>query len=189
MFNRRNTGIWAVANPHNCRQTNFQERFGFNVWCGLIGSKILGPYIFHSTLTGERYQQFLQEVLVEYLGDLPLELRREIYFMQDGAPSHNARQNMETLKEMFPQRLIATNGNIKWPARSPDLTPMDFFLWGRLKDNVYQSPVLNEADLRTRLDGAIVSIGRSEIYSSVKNVIRRCQMCLGTNGENFEHLL
>ena len=29
------------------------------------------------------------------------------------------------------------DGPIKWPPRSPDLTPPDFFLWGVLKDKVY----------------------------------------------------
>ena len=28
-------------------------------------------------------------------------------------------------------------GDISWPARSPDLTPCDFFLWGKLKAKVY----------------------------------------------------
>jgi hypothetical protein len=26
---------------------------------------------------------------------------------------------------------------VEWPPRSPDLTPMDFVLWGFVKDNVY----------------------------------------------------
>lgn len=29
---------------------------------------------------------------------------------------------------------IRTNENVSWPPRSPDLTPLDFFLWGTLKD-------------------------------------------------------
>ena len=28
-------------------------------------------------------------------------------------------------------------GPLEWPARSPDLTPMDFWLWGYLKEKVY----------------------------------------------------
>lgn len=28
----------------------------------------------------------------------------------------------------------ALNENVSWPPRSPDLTPLDFFLWGTLKD-------------------------------------------------------
>jgi len=33
------------------------------------------------------------------------------------------------LREMFPGRLISLRGDVGWPARSPDLSPCDFFLW------------------------------------------------------------
>ena len=34
-------------------------------------------------------------------------------------------------------------GVAEWPARSPDLTPLDFFFWGVLKDRVYAHKVNN----------------------------------------------
>ena len=34
-----------------------------------------------------------------------------------------------------------------WPPRSPDLTTMDFFLWGHIKALIYTSPVDSEEDL------------------------------------------
>ncbi|KAJ4433430.1 hypothetical protein ANN_15689 [Periplaneta americana] len=36
-------------------------------------------------------------------------------------------------------------------ARSPDLTPLDFFLWGYVKSLVYETPVETEEDLRARI--------------------------------------
>jgi hypothetical protein len=35
-------------------------------------------------------------------------------------------------------RWIGRGGSITWPPRSPDLTPLDFFLWGYAKNIVYQ---------------------------------------------------
>ncbi|KZC09613.1 hypothetical protein WN55_01050, partial [Dufourea novaeangliae] len=35
-------------------------------------------------------------------------------------------------------RWIERGGSIPLPAPSPDLTPLDFFLWGILKDKVYK---------------------------------------------------
>jgi len=32
---------------------------------------------------------------------------------------------------------MGTKGPLNWPPQSPDLTPLDFFLWGYLKDKVY----------------------------------------------------
>lgn len=49
-------------------------------------------------------------------------------------------------KCMFPTRWgytahckgILLLGDISWPARSPDLAPCDFFLWGYLKEEVFR---------------------------------------------------
>ena len=63
----------------------------------------------------------------------------EIYFQQDGAPPHYHRDVRAYLKATFPNRWIGRRGSVEFPARSPDLTPMDFFLWGYLKDKAYGS--------------------------------------------------
>ncbi|KYQ46369.1 hypothetical protein ALC60_14791, partial [Trachymyrmex zeteki] len=53
--------------------------------------------------------------------------------------------------QRFPQRWIGRRGAIEWPPRSPDLTPLDFFLWGHLKSVVYKTPPENINDLRQRI--------------------------------------
>jgi len=78
-------------------------------------------------LTSERYQEILENPLEEFLENLPLIEEQRLYFQQDGAPSHNAHHIMDYLRLKFGQRLIATNGPVRWPPRSPDLTPLDFF--------------------------------------------------------------
>jgi len=37
---------------------------------------------------------------------------------------------MSVLREMFPQHVISRGGDVPWPARSPDLSAYDYFLWG-----------------------------------------------------------
>ncbi|KAJ8882818.1 hypothetical protein PR048_014632 [Dryococelus australis] len=41
-----------------------------------------------------------------------------------------------------------------WPARSPDLTPLDYFLWGHMKDVIYETPVESEEDLLAQIMAA-----------------------------------
>lgn len=60
-----------------------------------------------------------------------------VWFQQDGATAHTARVSMDCLREAFPGRLISLRGDVNWPARSPDLAPCDYFLWGYLKSLVY----------------------------------------------------
>ena len=51
----------------------------------------------------------------------------DIYFQQDGAPPHYHRDVRAYLDAVFPDTWIGRRGPIEYPARSPDLTPMDFF--------------------------------------------------------------
>jgi hypothetical protein len=50
---------------------------------------------------------------------------------------------------------------MRWPPRSPDLTPCDFFFWGFVKDIVFVSPLsANPQDLRNRITAAVALVGR-----------------------------
>ncbi|QQP51277.1 Transposable element Tc3 transposase, partial [Caligus rogercresseyi] len=60
-----------------------------------------------------------------------------MWFHQDGATCHTARETMNMLKDEFGEQLISRNGPVSWPPRSCDLTPLDYFLWGYVKSLVY----------------------------------------------------
>ncbi|VVC29523.1 Hypothetical protein CINCED_3A025952 [Cinara cedri] len=60
-----------------------------------------------------------------------------IWFQQDGAACHTARETLALLREQFSEQLISQFGPISWPARSCDITPLDYFLWGCVKSKVY----------------------------------------------------
>ncbi|EFN64866.1 hypothetical protein EAG_03637, partial [Camponotus floridanus] len=62
------------------------------------------------------------------------------------------------LKEMFPRKWVGRSGPITWFPRSPDLNPLDFFLWGYAKSLVYSSTVDNVETLRNRIVAAFQTI-------------------------------
>jgi hypothetical protein len=47
---------------------------------------------------------------------------------------------MTAVKNVFPNYVISRYRDITWPARSPDLSACDFFLWGYLKFQVFKAP-------------------------------------------------
>jgi len=51
-INKQNNRYWDDKNPHWTFETNNQTIWGTDVWCGLIGSKLLGPFFMmeHSML-------------------------------------------------------------------------------------------------------------------------------------------
>ena len=63
--------------------------------------------------------------------------------MQDGAPPHFSCFVTDVLNERFPDAWIGRGGPIPWLSRSPDLSPLDFFLWGYIKNIVYGEKIRN----------------------------------------------
>ena len=105
-------------------------------------------------LNGANYLVFLQQVLSELLEELPLEIRRAMWFQHDGAPAHFDNEVCAHLNDTFGSRWVGRGGPIAWPPRSPDLTPLDFFCWGHMKSLVYETPVETQQDLVARIQVA-----------------------------------
>lgn len=90
---------------------------------------------------------------------------------------------------VFPNRWIGRKGEIKWPARSPDLTPLDFFLWSYLKCRVYRVQLNNLDDLRNRILEEAALNDQNIIRKAVSNFYEHIAHCQTVNGAQFEHLL
>jgi hypothetical protein len=154
VINKQNNRYWDTQNPHWVFETNNQCIWETNVWCGLIGGKLLGPYFYDGTLNGRRYLEFIMNELPIMIDDIPLATRNNLILQQDGAPVHNANIVKNYLNEHFENRWIGTYGIIKWPPRSPDLTPLDYFLWGHLKTVVYANPPTNLINSKQKIIAA-----------------------------------
>jgi hypothetical protein len=76
-----------------------------------------------------------------------------------------------------------------WPARSPDLTPLDFFLWGHVKNLVYRVPVNNLDTLRNRIRDAMAMVTPEMLQNVRNNLLKRARLCIQAGGSRFEHLL
>jgi len=60
-------------NPHGTVESNYQHRFSVNVWCGVTGDQLIGPYILPQRLTGDNYANSLQKELPALLENVPLQ--------------------------------------------------------------------------------------------------------------------
>ncbi|KAJ8943430.1 hypothetical protein NQ318_020681 [Aromia moschata] len=133
---------WSETNPHftiSCRRQYFKK---VNVWCAV------------SYTNG----------IIDKLDELPLSYRTRMFFQQDGCPAHHAVTVRNWLNSEFNEHWIGRDGPILWPPRSPDLTILDFYLWGRLKQIVYREPLENyEEQLKTIIQNAVKSLSIEEI--------------------------
>jgi hypothetical protein len=93
------------------------------------------------------------------------------------------------LDQQYPDRWIGRGGPRNWPARSPDLNPLDFFLWGHVKNVVYKQPIYTEEQLRGCIQEAFATITSEMVINSKRSLLRWARLCLQMNGGHFEHLL
>jgi hypothetical protein len=66
-----------------------------------------------------------------------------MWFMQDRAPPYFLHTVRQHLNHTFGEKWIECEGPVNWPARSPDLNHLDFWLWGHLKTLVAAVPINN----------------------------------------------
>ena len=74
---------------------------------------------------------------------------------------------------------------MRWPPRSPDLTPCDFFLWGFVKDTVFVPPL---QDLRNRITAAVALVDRDMLTRVWNEMDYRIDVCRITKGGYIKHL-
>ncbi|KAJ4448405.1 hypothetical protein ANN_10421, partial [Periplaneta americana] len=139
----------------------------------------------------QTYTNFLENTIPHVLEDTPLINRQHIHFLHDGAPAHISRTARRYLDRRFPDRWIGRGGPIAWPPRSPDLNPLDFYLWGHLKSLIYSSPVPDLESLRNRIVACSEDIRNTPgVWDRFRRSMRhRCEVCIQAGGGHFEHLL
>jgi hypothetical protein len=71
--------------------------------------------------------------------------------------------------------------------RSPDLTPLDFYLWGSLKGDIYRRKPATLDDLRENIAMSCAAIMLDTLQNVVHAAVRRLRQCLDADGGHFEH--
>jgi hypothetical protein len=115
--------MWFHGHPHQIIVTNFQTRFSVKVWCGLLGNKLIKPFVFDRNLGGDTYELVLRNKLPGLLENIPLMVRGQMYFQHDGTPPHYTQHVAEYLHQSFPNCWSCCGGPLAWPPRSPYFTP------------------------------------------------------------------
>lgn len=189
IINRRNNHYWAQNNPYLTREHNHQDHFSFNVFCLIMDNRV-AYQVYDENLNGARYLEILRGFVRNFLNALPPCDRPNIWYQLDGAPAHSTTAVYHELTTLFEDRWIGRQGPWKWPPRSPDLTPLDFYLWGRVKELVYSRPVQTREELLNRVHHAFTNLNPDELRRSVSQGVHdRVIQCLNQNGGHIEQLL
>lgn len=187
--NHQNCRFWSQQNQHVALPTHTQYRRSVNVWAGILGNNIIGPFFIDGRLNSEAYIDLLSNevfpTIAQVAEDIPT-----VWYQHDGAPAHSSAAVREYLNDAFPNSWIGRNGTVAWPPRSPDLSPLDFFFWGYLKSKIYtvrRHP--NLESLKDRIQEVCFNITPDVLENVRRSFYDRLGYCLAVNGQTFEHLI
>jgi len=186
-INRQNRRYYSTSNPHWFSDSKAQNSPKVNVWAGIYNNQMIGPFFIDGNINGDNYYDMLINEVLPAIdaagGNLP------VWYMQDGAPAHFKRNVRDLLDDAFPGMWIGRQGPIEWPPRSPDLTPLDFFLWGYIRHRIFTVPPVDIDDLKAKIIFECQNVPRHMFENCMRGFYDRLGYCLVSEGKHFEHKL
>ena len=92
------------------------------------------------------------------------------------------------LRGKFPGHWIGGVGPIPWLARSPDPSCCDYYLWGRVKNLVYQGNTSTRELTWMRIQQPFASFQQEQIRRVTQALYERVEFWIQNQGMHFEHL-
>jgi hypothetical protein len=96
---------------------------------------------------------------------------------------------MPQLTKDHPGKVMGKRGDWPWPPRSPDLAICDFFLWGYLKQQIWNIPHEQQPrNLKQLRQAGILACQRLDaqiIQSAFSGMVNRARRCIGVQGHAF----
>ena len=129
-------------------------------------------------------QNYKKEILVKLVEPLNQTMFKgePWVFMQDGAPAHKAKTTQSWLSSHVPG-FIASH---EWPPYSPDLNPMDFYVWGRLEERVNNKEHRSLEELKKFLLREWAQLDQQEVCRACLSWRDRLTRCVRLKDRNVE---
>ena len=118
------------------------------------------------TVSDDYYRVMLNEFLFTEIEEENID---NIWFQQNGATCHTAEATLDVLHTVFEDRIISRRTHVIWPPQNCDLTQLDYYLWGTVKDKCYADKPETIDALKDNIREAIGEIQLHTIDNVLKN--------------------
>lgn len=159
----------------DCTEPKIQRKIGWMFWGCISGLYGKGLGVFWEkqwgTITSDSYLQRIAPLVQQYA------LHRGLVYMQDNASGHSAKATVQGLETMGIKPIF-------WPAKSPDLNPIET-LWDRIKDYIqekYPQAHRSYPKLKTAVLEAWDSITNEEVIELIASMPARCKAVIEAEG-------
>ena len=183
----KNSRFWGITPPPELHQQPLHSR-KCTAWCALSARGIIGPFWFEdeegraASVTQVNYR----DVIGKFCGRLGNN-RKRAWLQQDGAPPHTARLTMMFLRDQFGAGLISNGAELQLAPHSPDLSVLDFFLWGYVKSQVYQDRPQDILQLKDAITNFMGILPADMCARAFERFRERAEEFIRRRGGHFEH--
>ena len=102
--------------------------------------------------------------------------------MQDGAMAQHSFFGGKVLR-------LSHRSKVDWPPYSPDLNPLDYFLWSFTMIHVSRQKTSTIAELTAIVEDVATTVPKEMIQDAVGNIRKGCQECQMAEGGRYEPFL
>lgn len=161
----------------------FQAEKKVMVWAA-VSKKGKFPLVFieqGAKINAAYYKRLILEKVVKPHSQLMFN-KEHWTFQQDSAPAHKARTTQKWCENKLPD-FISTQD---WPPSSPDLNPLDYFIWGTLEARVNATRHTSLDSLKAKLCDEWERLDIDTIRTAIDSWKNRLRLLIDKKGGRFE---
>ena len=112
-----------------------------------------------------------------------------IWFQIDGTTCHTAEATLYVLRPVFENHIINRRADVIWPPRSCDLTSLDYYLWGGVKDKCYSDKPETINILKDNIRETTGEIQLHTIDNVLKIFTDQVDYCMASRGSHLNEII
>ncbi len=151
---------------------------------GVVGSdgKVFPPYWMKGTMDAKQYKQLLSHKVFPALNST-YGVEKWIW-TQDGAPAHTSNVTQAYILSKLGSKGFWSKE--LWPPNSPNLNPLDYFMWSGVENKACRVYPPNVDALKASVEKEWNSIPAATLRSVCSRFRSRLERCVNAKGGVFE---
>ena len=123
------------------------------------------------------YIEVLEAVVKPWIDSVRGE--RPYVFQQDSAPSHKAMTTQDWMSENLHDHITPN----MWPPSSPDLNPLDYYVWGVVERETNKHPHITPDSLRAAITRVMTHMDEDHLIRACKCFRQRIEAVIAAEGD------
>ena len=184
---RQNDRIWAPVPPNEVVECNKTTAAKCMAWTGMVGCRCLPVVSFQGNVNGKVYFNFVKNTL--WPAVRARATQKQYWYQHDGATCHVTTECLEFLHSKFGHRILSRRLDHHWPAKSPDLSPIDFSFWSQASTHLKRVKPTTLEGMKAAVEEFAANLDENAVRKMCRHTRKRALACISAESHQFEHLI